>query len=125
MIKQSFLDVATKENESFIADFIETNGRMNFRYQEKLDDANVQIMAEADNVEIVRHGEAISHIRLKLEAIDKVLIDSPFGQMEMESYTINIVKSPNVLLVEYQLLQEKQVIGHFKITWQILKEDMS
>lgn len=124
MIKQSLLEDESKECESYIADVIETNGRMSFRYQEA-DGAKVRIVTDADGVEILRQGEVKSSIRLRLGQIQKVVIDSPYGQMAMESYTINIIRSLHYLVVEYELMQEKQIVGHFRITWQLMKEDVS
>lgn len=125
MIKQSFLEESSKESESYIADFIESNGKMYFQYDEIHHDATVSVEAGNDFVEIVRQGEATSRIPLRLRMKQEVTIDSPFGQMKMESYTTDIKKSSSLLVIDYQLLQENQVIGHFKITWQIMKEDMS
>lgn len=125
MTKRSFLNDLSVTKENFLADLIEMNGRLQFRYKENNDDASVQITSDTESVEIIRHGEVISKIILQLGTVNSVLIESVYGVIEMESYTISINRSQGCLNVEYQLLQQDDIVDHYKISWQILKEDLS
>lgn len=125
MIKESLFGDENKEIEYFISEYHENETDLHVRYREENQGATTTIVANAEQIKIIRSGEVTSNIPLSLNERQTVVIDSPYGQMYMESKALVIVKKDNVIHVEYQLLQEQQVIGHYKITWQLLKEEIA
>lgn len=125
MIKESLFGDENKEIEYFISEYHEIETDLHVRYREENQGATTTIVANAEQIKIIRSGEVTSNIPLSLNERQTVVIDSPYGQMYMESEALVIVKKDNVIHVEYQLLQEQQIIGHYKITWQLLKEELA
>ena len=123
MKKESLLEADSEVTEYYMGQMYEEDGILSIQYLEHPSNAFVHIIADISSVEIKRDAEISSHLLLKNHETIIVSIDSPYGQIQMESYTEKIMKTNNFLFVEYRLMQQSEIIGHFKITWQILQEE--
>lgn len=80
-------------------------------YQE-LDGSNVRVLAYDDHLEIKRKGELISNLYFAEEEKTVNLIESPFGDIEIELFTYSYKRFQDKLIVEYDILSSNEKDGY-------------
>lgn len=82
----------------------------------------VQVQASDDELRIERKGDMVSKFHYIAGKKTKGSIMTEFGMIEIELYTHKYIKKENIIAVEYDVLQQDDVIEGYRIIWN-LKED--
>lgn len=105
-----------------VINFKKEDSRITLEYQEDDDYTQVKIYADEKELQIRRDGEIHSQLLYKPFALTKGTILTDFGTIEISIYTHKYIKKDNVIVVEYDILQNNDVIEGYRIIWN-LKED--
>lgn len=107
----SYEDLLTKEvKKETVTKIILNEGHIT--YIDK--DSKVNIIYDKNSCEIIRKGESVTIISLLKDNVGKCTINSAYGQIVFDTKLINIIKTTKYLEVEYQLLEQKNIVSHLK-----------
>ncbi len=110
-MKAKYQDVLNKEDTIFKIELIEKKEDI-LVYKE--DDALVKINFNGGSCSIIRDGVVYTTIELSLGKEGKCEVKSPYGNMNFTTKAIEILTSPDYFEIEYQLLENNDVISHIK-----------
>lgn len=64
---------------------------------------------------LIRKAEALTHIKFSINKIKQCKITTTFGNLYMDVKTLNIKIETNNVFIYYELLDDKKIIGKFKL----------
>lgn len=119
--------LTTKEKTVLYQGMIETQqsgAGQRFTYNEKGTNAYVEVLAKETDLFIKRSSDVESTHCFRPFEETKGKIMSEFGLVEFELYTHKYIQSENIIFIEYDVMQNHEIIDRIRIVWE-MKEDFS
>ena len=107
-----------------ISDFEKKNDCIKLSYQEENKEASVLVEAFAypNYMELHRHGETASTLRFEKGKKTKGVLTSPYGEIDIDLFTYQYIRKDGVITLEYDILNQEEVTGGYRIIWNIKEE---
>lgn len=117
----------TKERDVLYQGMSEFEKKMDcikLSYQEENKEASVMVEALAyrDHMELRRHGETSSCLHFEKGKKTKGVLTSPYGDIDIDLFTYQYICKDHVITLEYDILNQTEVTGGYRIIWNIKEE---
>lgn len=91
-------------------------------YQEYDGCTSVHVEAHAQQLTIHRKGDVESILEYALHQKTKGKLMTEFGMIELELYTHKYIRKENIIAIEYDIMQNDEVIEGYRIIWNLKEE---
>lgn len=87
-----------------------------FSYNEKRPlNGKVTMQGNLNGCTIIRKAEGTTHLNLKHQKQTKGMVESIYGILEIDLFTHRYLKKDNVIAVEYDILNDKEVLESYRL----------
>ena len=82
-----------------------------------------EVSLEAGRVILCHDGDTHSRIELRKDAPGTAQIQTPYGEIRCVTRLLEYRRSPNEAYIEYEILQETDVVSHIGLTYRFTNLD--
>lgn len=87
-----------------------------FSYKEKSPlKGQVEMKGNSNGCTIIRKAEGSTHLNLKHQKQTKGMVESIYGILEIDLYTRRYLKKDNVIAIEYDVLNGKDILESYRL----------
>lgn len=102
-----------------VCEFERMDDGIKLSYHEQDSEADVQVVAYKEHMEITRQGETKSTLTFMPKQKSSGILSSAYGDLHVDIYTYKYSKKDNVITLEYDILCDEEVSGGYHIIWNI------
>ena len=93
-----------------------------FTYKEKRPlEGHVTMQGDSNGCSIIRKAEGTTRLNLKHQKQTKGIVESIYGILEIDLYTRRYFKKDNVIAVEYDILNDGDILESYRLMIKIRK----
>ncbi len=105
-----------------ICDLELKDNHYSFTYKEKRPlEGHVTMQGDLNGCSIIRKAEGTTHLNLMHQKQTKGIVESIYGILEIDLFTHRYFKKDNVIAVEYDILNDQEVIESYRLMIKIRK----